>query len=101
MSEINQVCEHCDDGDGQSVYPYYGLAPHVHTKPIDGTEFTGEIPENFSPDGDGMGVYTHCLYCSKHAPKIDQFINDGGFDKALQDVFSLPAEVVESLKEIT
>lgn len=21
------------------------------------------LPENFSPDGDGLGIYTHCLYC--------------------------------------
>ncbi|MFW2015404.1 hypothetical protein [Acinetobacter bereziniae] len=45
-------------------YPYYGLAPHIHTKPIGGTEFLDKpYPSNFSPDGDGMGVYTHCLYC--------------------------------------
>jgi hypothetical protein len=101
MNENNQVCEYCDDGDGQSIFPYYGLAPHVHTKPIDGTEFTGEIPENFSPDGDGMGIYTHCLHCSKRESTIDKFIEDGGFDKAFNDVFGLPVEVVESLKEVT
>ena len=43
---------------------YYGLGPHTHKDGILGsTEFTGEIPENFSPDGDGLGVYTHCLNC--------------------------------------
>jgi len=64
MSERKiKTCNFCDDGDGGCVFPYYGLAPHVHTKPIDGTVFTGEIPENFSSDGDGLGVYTHCLNC--------------------------------------
>lgn len=43
---------------------YYGLAPHIHTKPIGGTEFIDvSLPENFSPDGDGLGIYTHCLNC--------------------------------------
>lgn len=32
---------------------------------------------------------------------IDQFIADGGFDKAFNDVFGLPASVVESLKEVS
>lgn len=66
MTELQvKNCEICDDGNGGCVFPYYGLAPHVHTKPIDGTVFTGEIPENFSPDEeeDGLGVYTHCLNC--------------------------------------
>lgn len=54
--------EHEEDGEG-CIYPYYGLAPHTHKQPLFGTEFTGEIPANFSPDGDGMGIYTHCLYC--------------------------------------
>ncbi|ENW00190.1 hypothetical protein F938_00834 [Acinetobacter bereziniae LMG 1003 = CIP 70.12] len=54
---------HEEDVEG-CVYPYYGLAPHIHTKPIGGTEFLDKpYPSNFSPDGDGMGVYTHCLYC--------------------------------------
>jgi hypothetical protein len=32
---------------------------------------------------------------------IDRFINDGGFEKAFNDVFGLPVEVAESLKEVT
>ena len=62
-AEKIKYCDECHDGYGGCVYPYYGLAPHVHTKAIDGTEFTGEVPENFSPDGDGLGIYTHCLNC--------------------------------------
>lgn len=57
-------CDFCSDGNGGTVFPYYGLAPHTHIKGILGsTEFTGEIPENFSPDSDGLGLYTHCLNC--------------------------------------
>lgn len=59
-----KYCDQCHDGDGGCVFPYYGLAPHIHTKPIGGTEFLPEpYPENFSPDGDGTGVWTHCLDC--------------------------------------
>ena len=59
-----KTCEYCDDGNGECVFPYYGLGPHTHKDGILGsTEFTGEIPENFSPDDDGLGVYTHCLNC--------------------------------------
>ncbi|UUM29303.1 hypothetical protein NQU59_11150 [Acinetobacter colistiniresistens] len=48
----------------REIASYYGLAPHIHTKPIDGTVFLDEpFPENFSPDEDGLGVYTHCLNC--------------------------------------
>ena len=32
---------------------------------------------------------------------IDEFIKSGGFDQAFQNVFGLPNEVVESLKEMT
>ena len=59
-----KTCNYCDDGNGECVYPYYGLGPHTHKEGVlGGTEFTGEIPDNFSPDGDGLGVYTHCLNC--------------------------------------
>ena len=59
-----KYCEQCFDGDDGCVFPYYGLEPHVHTKIIGGTEFLSEpYPENFSPDGDGLGVWTHCLSC--------------------------------------
>ncbi|MFW2034177.1 hypothetical protein [Acinetobacter junii] len=66
-----KICGYCDDGNGECVYPYYGLAPHTHQQGVLGsTEFIGEIPDNFSPDGDGLGVYTHCLNCG----------GDGTFD---------------------
>lgn len=43
--------------------------PHIHTKPIGGTVFLdGSLPENFCPDGDGLGMYTHCLNCGVTAP---------------------------------
>lgn len=32
---------------------------------------------------------------------MDQFIADGEFDKAFQDVFGLPKSVVESLGEVS
>ena len=31
---------------------------------------------------------------------FDQFIANGGFDKAFNDVFGLPESVIESLKEV-
>lgn len=31
---------------------------------------------------------------------FDQFIANGGFDKAFNDVFGLPKSVIESLKEV-
>ena len=66
-----KICDYCDDGNGECVYPYYGLAPYTHQQGVLGsTEFIGEIPDNFSPDGDGLGVYTHCLNCG----------GDGTFD---------------------
>lgn len=59
-----KTCDFCDDGNGECIFPYYDLAPHIHRKPIGGTEFINvSLPENFSPDGDGLGIYTHCLYC--------------------------------------
>jgi hypothetical protein len=81
-------CESCDDTSGVCVYPYYGLAPHIHTKPIFGTEILDQpYPENFSPDGDGMGIWTHCLNC--------------GADGSESQKTDLPESVKQSLKEIS
>ena len=69
------TCEHCDDGIGECIYPYYGMAPHKHN----GGSMIGSTiiippdqwPVNFKPDLDEgediskatTGVYTHCLEC--------------------------------------
>lgn len=78
------ACKHCTDPDGESCFPYYGLAPHIHYKP-DGSEWQpgddypiyrmvtvdeADFPENFEldPNSDGeCGTYTHCLKCSGKA----------------------------------
>ena len=65
---INGYCDHCHDGEGNSIYPYYGLAPHSHIGEslIGSTIFTGELPNNFEPEDNDCkthGVYTHCLEC--------------------------------------
>lgn len=63
------TCEYCDDGEGGSVYPYYGVAPHTHRPGpmIGSTELLPKIewPANFSedPEEPGLGTYTHCLNC--------------------------------------
>ncbi|WP_151812571.1 hypothetical protein [Acinetobacter bereziniae] len=76
--EPRECCEYCDDGSGQSAFPYYGLAPHKHS--IDSTDFVkGEYPENFSPEDDGAGVWTHCLECRKRR---------------------LPEQIIQSIREI-
>lgn len=41
------------------------------------------------------------LEIDKQVNLIDQFIANGGFDKAFNDVFGLPESVVESLKEVS
>ena len=72
-------CEHCHDGYGGTVYPYYGVGPHVCGwrlgKPVVGHSEgipASEWPENFQPDpehgdqDDGkppLGVWTHCMHC--------------------------------------
>lgn len=75
------TCPACDDGQGRSIYPYYGVAPHrcgySMGKPVIGHSEElpqAEWPANFEPDGaanpggpPGAGVYTHCLQCAKDA----------------------------------
>lgn len=68
---MSDCCKHCDDGMGNCVYPYYGVAPHER----DGGYLTilpeCAWPDNFSKDTDQTsedticGGYTHCLYCGK------------------------------------
>ena len=42
-------------------FPLLRPCPHIHTKPIGGTEFIDvSLPENFSPDGDGL-AYIHTV----------------------------------------
>lgn len=63
------TCEHCNDGDGFCVFPFYGVAPHVH---VDG-EWIGStqlLPReqwgnNFEEDPDcpGLGTYLRCPHC--------------------------------------
>lgn len=74
-----KCCEKCDDGEGNSVYPYYGVAPHIcgfkMGLPVIGSSTQlpeAQWPENFVPDPDciskegeypGCGTYTHCVDC--------------------------------------
>lgn len=55
----SKCCAHCNDGDGECVFPYFGLAPHSHS--IDQPK--PEYPSNYSDTDGGQGVYTHCLVC--------------------------------------
>ncbi len=78
MIEIksDKHCVNCNDGDGVSVYPYYGVAPHecyfrkkggFDDNKVGESTLTPkeEWPDNFQEDPDvaGLGVYTHCLDC--------------------------------------
>ena len=65
-----KCCNHCDDGDGECAYPYYGVAPHHHNDNgcvIGSTILKHESkwPKNFTedPEAKGLGTYTHCLDC--------------------------------------
>lgn len=55
----SKCCIHCDDGDGECVYPYFGLAPHSHSP----DQPKPECPSNYRDTDGGQGVYTHCLVC--------------------------------------
>jgi hypothetical protein len=71
-------CEQCNDGDGRSIYPLYGVAPHTCFYKIPGATIgqSVELPEtdwpaNFVLDPESgaatgsprTGVWTHCLHC--------------------------------------
>ena len=44
--------------------PLLRSCPSYSHKANWGTVFLNEsLPENFCPDGDGLGMYTHCLNC--------------------------------------
>lgn len=67
---MTDYCNYCFDGNGASVFPYYGLAPHTRYKQngvIGSTVILpeSEWPENFEEDEDapGAGTYTHCPEC--------------------------------------
>lgn len=67
-------CEHCNDGDGNCAYPWYGLAPHGHdlskTGSIIGStviDDTDTWPANFEEDSEapGCGTYAYCPECGR------------------------------------
>ncbi len=72
-------CPECDDGDGNCVFPYYGVAPHTHalpapTHPTDWIGSTRLLPRdkwgnNFREDEDspGQGTYLRCGTCGRGA----------------------------------
>ena len=68
------ACKHCETvpGSGESMFPYYGMAPHTHAMGRTGSLIgstvlspRAEWPENFEPDPEDpwAGVWTHCLHC--------------------------------------
>lgn len=74
MEKMKNYCEHCDDGTGKCVYPYYGVAPHhCYYKHGGGVGESivldsNEWPKNFTLDpdqilGHGCGVYEYCMIC--------------------------------------
>lgn len=72
---LAKCCEHCDDGDGICVFPYYGVAPHTHDFAgnwIGSTRVLpkGEWGDNFreDPDCEGCGVYMRCPHCGRGEP---------------------------------
>lgn len=63
-------CFECDDGDGVSIFPYYGLAPHTHEPAVPLVGSTRILPRdqwpaNFEPDSEdaSTGSYLYCLNC--------------------------------------
>jgi hypothetical protein len=75
---MKKSCNFCTEpSTGESVYPIYGLAPHVHMGITDenssfmgSTVVTGEPEDNFIPDPDepGMGTW-FCKKCGAGKPK--------------------------------
>lgn len=66
------ICQTCgDNGDGQSVFPYYGTAPpddaesdatlpHLMSRAMWGDNFKED------PEAEGFGVYLRCPTCGSH-----------------------------------
>ena len=72
MIQLRDCCDHCDDGDGHSVFPYYGTAPHTHDTSNGWIGSTHLLPreqwgDNFREDLDceGHGVYMRCPECGR------------------------------------
>lgn len=75
------VCEYCDDGEGGSVFPHYGVAPHECYfklgKQVGQSKFLPkhDWPENFTPDEDTnnqCGIYRFCLHCGAGRGEAEQ-----------------------------
>lgn len=72
-------CHMCNDGDGDCIYPYYGLAPHVGQGDNIEQLKKSAWPANFRWDescGDpdkviGSGTYEGCLYCGRGGTKVE------------------------------
>jgi len=71
-----RCCYMCDDGDGNCLFPYYGVAPHTHEAKPGGWMNTHIAPReqwgpNFreDPDSPGQGVYMRCPYCNRGEPE--------------------------------
>ena len=64
------ACEICTDPNGESCYPIYGLAPHIHLggKNLGTTKFLPqtEWPSNFrvDPEDHHCGVWW-CIHCGE------------------------------------
>ncbi len=68
MSVGVDCCEYCDDGDGISVFPYYGIAPHTHDV-IGGMVMMpkNKYGDDFieDPESPGQGTYVRCPKCGR------------------------------------
>lgn len=75
LRAMRNCCDHCDDGDGHSVFPYYGVAPHTHDTSRGWIGSTRLKPRedwgcNFreDPECPGQGVYMRCPACGRGEP---------------------------------
>ena len=72
LGEARDCCDYCDDGDGHSIFPYYGTAPHIHAGGDGWISSTQLLPRamwgsNFreDPECEGHGVYMRCQKCGR------------------------------------